>query len=49
VAHGTPVEEALLHPDLGGFGRIVASTYLGYYSQFVYVVNTVLRLMGAAP
>jgi len=49
VAHGTPVEEALLHPDLRGFGRIVASTYLGYYSQFVYVVNTVLRLMGAAP
>ena len=49
IVHGMPIARAFVEPDLAGFGRIVASTYLGYYSQFIYVVNTVLRLMGAAP
>jgi|GEM_PF-3191813 len=46
---GHELVEALLRPDLEGLGREVVSSYVRFYALFFYLLELLLRLVGAAP
>ncbi len=40
---------ALLNPDIAALGRSIERIYINYYLQFFYIVDLLLKLVGAAP
>jgi len=40
---------SLTHPSLGIVGSVMASIYVGFYAQFFYILEDLLRMLGAAP
>jgi len=43
------VRYSLLHPDLKVVGSAMASIYVGFYAQFFYILEDLLRMLGVAP
>jgi len=46
---GAPLVRALTSPDLEGLGRDAVDSYVKFYALFFYLVELLLRLVGAAP